>query len=221
MIDQPSHPIVDREERLAIRRHRDPASEARRWLLTLLVTLLLASGLLAGSLVVAIYMAARSDQQRIVDAIVVMGAAQFDGRPSDVLRARLDTTLAVWEDGVAPVIIVTGGKMPGDRFTESESSRDYLVDHGVPEEAILLESEGRTTESSIERMGLIARDHGIKRVLIVSDGFHLFRSKLIAKRNGLDAFGIPVKEGPIDPWSTLELRYVARESAAVIAYFFT
>ena len=163
------------------------------------ITAILAICLLGGSLVVAIYMAARSDQERHADAIVVMGAAQFDGRPSAVLKARLDTTYQVWKDGVAPVIIVTGGKMPGDRFTESEASRDYLVDRGVPEEAILLENEGRTSQSSLQRVATIARDHHIHSVVIVSDGFHLFRSKLIADRNGLDAFGVPAEDSPIPP----------------------
>src|SRR4029078_13558764 len=101
------------------------------------------------------------DQERHADAIVVMGAAQFNGRPSAVLKARLDTTYQVWKDGVAPGVIVHGGKMPGDRFTESEASRDYLVDRGVPEEAILLENEGRTSPASPQRSRKIARDHHI------------------------------------------------------------
>jgi uncharacterized SAM-binding protein YcdF (DUF218 family) len=185
---------------------------------TLFITAILAIGLLGGSLVVAIYMAARSDQERHADAIVVMGAAQFNGRPSAVLKARLDTTYQVWKDGVAPVIIVTGGKMPGDRFTESEASRDYLVDRGVPEEAILLENEGRTSQASLQRVGTIARDHDIHSVVIVSDGFHLFRSKLIADRNGLDAFGVPAEDSPIRPWTTTEFEYVVREAGGVLAY---
>ncbi|HYP59554.1 MAG TPA: YdcF family protein [Thermomicrobiales bacterium] len=218
MID-PSYPHVQEHvETLPIKRSRGTGSEIRRWFLTIFITAILAICLLGGSLVVAIYMAARSDQERHADAIVVMGAAQFDGRPSAVLKARLDTTYQVWKDGVAPVIIVTGGKMPGDRFTESEASRDYLVDRGVPEEAILLENEGRTSQSSLQRVGTIARDHHIHSVVIVSDGFHLFRSKLIADRNGLDAFGVPAEDSPIRPWTTTEFGYVVREAGGVLAY---
>ena len=215
----PSYPHVhEQTASLPVKGSRDSGSEIRRWLITLAITLILAAGLLGGSLVVAIYMAARSDQERHADAIVVMGAAQFNGRPSAVLKARLDTTYRVWRDGVAPVIIVTGGKMPGDRFTESEASRDYLVDLGVPERAILLENEGRTSQTSLQRVGTIARKHDIHTVVIVSDGFHLFRSKLIADRNGLDAYGVPAKESPIRPWTMTEFEYIVREAAGVIAY---
>ena len=220
MIEPSPDQIQDQVESLPIQRSRDPISEARRWLVTLAITLVVGAGLLGGSLVVAIYMAARSNQERQVDAIVVMGAAQFNGRPSAVLRARLDTTFDVWEDGIAPVIIVTGGKMPGDQFTESEASRDYLVNLGVPEEAILLENEGRTSQSSLQGVGSIARERGIHSVLIVSDGFHLFRSKLIADRNGLDAYGVAANNSPIAPWSTTEFEYIVRESAATLAYVF-
>jgi uncharacterized SAM-binding protein YcdF (DUF218 family) len=220
VIDPQSGAAHDREFRLPIRPCREPISEMKRWALVLAIFAVAGAGLFGLSLVSAIYMAARSNQERSVDAIVVMGAAQFDGRPSAVLRARLDTTLRIWNDGVAPLIIVTGGKMPGDRFTESESSRDYLVDHGVPGTAIVLENEGRTSQTSLEHMAVIAHQRGIKSVLIVSDGFHLFRSKLIAKRNGLTAFGVPVTDGPIDRWSWLEFRYIAREAAGVTAYIF-
>jgi uncharacterized SAM-binding protein YcdF (DUF218 family) len=215
----PSYPHVQEQTTaLPVKRSRDSGSEIRRWLITLAITLVLAAGLLGGSLVVAIYMAARSDQERHADAIVVMGAAQYNGRPSPVLQARLDTTYRVWRDGVAPVIIVTGGKMPGDRFTESEASRDYLVDLGVPEEAILLENEGSTSQTSLQRVGTIARAHDIHTVVIVSDGFHLFRSKLIADRNGMDAYGEPAEDSPILRWTTTEFEYVVREAAGVIAY---
>jgi uncharacterized SAM-binding protein YcdF (DUF218 family) len=153
-----------------------------------------------------------------VDAIVVMGAAQFNGRPSAVLQARLDTTFRVWQDGMAPLVIVTGGKMPGDAFTESEASRDYLVDQGVPESAIILENEGRNSEDSLAGVSRIARDRGIEDVLIISDGFHLFRSKLIADDLGLNPAGVPVDDSPIEPWSSTELDYILRETAAVIVY---
>ena len=192
----------------------------RRWVITVVLTLAVGACLLGGSLVVAIYLAARSIQTRPVDAIVVMGAAQFNGRPSAVLKARLDTTFDVWEDGIAPLIIVTGGKLPGDQFTESEASRDYLIDLGVPERAILLENEGRTSQTSLQRVASIARERDVHSVLIVSDGFHLFRSKLIADRNGLDAYGMPAQNSPISTWSTTEFEYIVREGAATLAYLF-
>jgi uncharacterized SAM-binding protein YcdF (DUF218 family) len=147
-----------------------------------------------------------------------MGAAQFNGVPSAVLEARLDTTFRVWQDGVAPWIVVTGGKMPGDNFTEAESSRDYLMELGVPESAILMEDEGRNSADSLAGVVRIAKRHDIESVLIVSDGFHLFRSKMIADDLGLSAVGVPADDSPIEPWSSTELDYVLREVAAVIAY---
>jgi uncharacterized SAM-binding protein YcdF (DUF218 family) len=218
--DFPIESQAEQVSRIPVRTSRSLPSELRRWLVALGITLVLAIALLGGSLFAAIYLAARSDHERAVDAILVMGAAQFDGRPSAVLKARLDTTLQVWEGGVAPLIIVTGGKLPGDRFTESEASRNYLVERGVPEAAILLENEGSTTQTSLEHAAEIARAHDVESVLIVTDGFHMFRSRLIAERSGLDTTGVAVQDGPIEPWSANELDYVAREAAAIVAYLF-
>jgi uncharacterized SAM-binding protein YcdF (DUF218 family) len=204
--------------RLPIKRARSLSSEITRWLVVGSISGVLAVVLLAGSLIGAIYLAAHSDQERQVDAIIVMGAAQFNGVPSQVLRARLDTTYRAWSDGMAPLIIVTGGKMPGDMFTESESSRDYLVDKGVPEEDILLEGEGRDSAESLDRAADIAHQHNIKTVLIVSDGFHLFRSKMIAEHNGLTAYGLPCDDSPIESGSRTEFDYIIREAAGVVAY---
>ena len=213
-------PVIETVERLPIKRSRPFASEVRRWLVVGTVFSILAVGLLSASLIAAIYMSARTDQERPVDAIVVMGAAQFNGRPSAVLEARLETAYRVWSDGVAPLIIVTGGKMPGDNFTESEASRDYLVERGVPETAILLENEGRNSADSLTGVAQIAEARNVHSVLIVSDGFHLFRSRMIAEDNGLVAFGVPAENSPIEPWSSTELDYVLREAAAVLAYVF-
>jgi uncharacterized SAM-binding protein YcdF (DUF218 family) len=175
-------------------------------------------GALGLSLVSAIYLSARGETNTAADAIVVMGAAQFNGVPSAVLQARLDTTFEAWQAGLAPYIIVTGGKMPGDAFTESEASQMYLIERGVPESRILLENEGRNSADSLEGVAQIARQRDIERVLIVSDGFHLFRSRMIAEDLGLVAFGLPDESSPIRRWSSTELDYVLREAAAVVAY---
>src|SRR5436305_14217646 len=93
---------------------------------------------------------AASDQTRPVDAIVVMGAAQYDGRPSPQLAARLDHVVELWSSGVAPVVVVTGGNQPGDRFTEAEASANYLIARGVPRQAILEETEGHSSYASLD-----------------------------------------------------------------------
>ena len=207
--------IPDRTRKQASRR-RTPASEAWRWLVMLGVFLVLAGGLLGGSLVAAIYWQARLDQARPVDAIVVLGTAQYDGRPAPVLQARLDTTLAAWEQGLAPRIIVTGGRAEGDRYSEAEASATYLIDRGVPAAAILYESEGRTTAESMTVVGELFRDNGWETALFVSDGFHLFRVKMLGRDEGIVGFGTPATGSPIRAWSAGEFFYVLREAAAIV-----
>lgn len=135
-----------------------------------------------------VWSAGRSDQSRPVDAIVVMGAAQYDGRPSPQLAARLDEVAELWPQGFAPVVIVTGGNQPGDRFTEAGASAAYLQERGVPAEALVLEDSGSSTYDSLENVAAIAADRGIESVLIVTDPYHSLRSRLVAQELGLTAF---------------------------------
>jgi uncharacterized SAM-binding protein YcdF (DUF218 family) len=201
------------------RRWRRPfRAEARRWLLVLLLFVLVAPLLLGASLLGAIYWQARSDQTRPVDAIVVLGAAQYDGNPSPVLRARLDQAIAAYRAGNAPYIVVTGGRQPGDRFTEAQASRLYLIDQGIPERAILIESVGRTSWQSLQGVNRLMEAHGLHRVLLVSDGFHLLRVKLMARDLGLTAYGAPAKQSPIRPGSRTEFDYAVREAAGIVAH---
>jgi uncharacterized SAM-binding protein YcdF (DUF218 family) len=132
----------------------------------------------------------RSDQARAVDAIVVMGAAQYDGRPSPQLAARLDHALTLWPQGFTDRIIVTGGNQPGDRFTEAQASARYLTDRGVPADAIILEGEGSTTYESMRN---VATQVGglVESVLIVTDPYHALRTRLIAQGLGFEAYVSP------------------------------
>ena len=140
---------------------------------------------------IQVFATGRSDQARAVDAIVVMGAAQYDGRPSPQLAGRLDHVVTLYRAGFAPLVVVTGGKQPADRFTEAEASRDYLVERGVPADAILLESEGRTTYQSMEGVADLLEPRGLRRVLVVTDPFHSLRSRMIAGDVGLEAYVSP------------------------------
>lgn len=126
-----------------------------------------------------------------VDAIVVMGAAQYDGRPSPQLAARLDHVAELWPEGRAPLVVVTGGKRPGDRFTEAETSAAYLQERGVPASAIVLEDQGRTSFESLDGVAQLLGERGLGDVLIVTDPFHSLRSKLIAEQVGLTAHVSP------------------------------
>ena len=133
----------------------------------------------------------RSYQARPVDAIVVLGAAQYDGRPSAQLAARLDEVVRLWPQGHAPVVVVTGGRQPGDRFTEAEASARYLIERGVPETAILAEHEGRTTYESMVAVSALLEARGDRSVLLVTDPSHSLRSRLIAEEVGLEAVVAP------------------------------
>ncbi len=138
---------------------------------------------------VQVVQAGREHSARPSDVIVVLGAAQYDGRPSPQLAARLDHVLTLWNDGVAPVVMVTGGKLPDDRFTEAEASRRYLVDRGIPDGAIMMENSGRATYESLEFASTLLGEAGLDDVVLVSDSFHLKRSELIAAGFGLHADG--------------------------------
>jgi uncharacterized SAM-binding protein YcdF (DUF218 family) len=129
----------------------------------------------------------RADSTDRVDAIVVMGAAQYDGRPSPQLAARLDHVVELWPTGIAPVVVVTGGNIPGDRFTEAEASARYLVERGVPESAIVFENEGRNSYESLAAVSGILASRGLDSVVVVTDPYHALRSRMIAGEVGLTA----------------------------------
>ncbi len=125
-----------------------------------------------------------------VDAIVVFGAAEYDGRPSPVYRARLDHALSLFKRGIAPLLITLGGN-GGDQYNEGAVGREYLMGMGVPESVIIAETESRNTEESARRVSVIARANGLRRLVIVSDGTHLFRIHEICAADGLDVLTSP------------------------------
>jgi len=133
----------------------------------------------------------RSDFDGPADAIVVMGAAQYDGRPSPQLAARLDHVVDLWPRGLAPLVVATGGKRPGDRFTEAQASASYLQERGVPAEAIVLEDQGTNSYESLRAVATLLEARGLDEVLIVTDPYHALRSKLIAEQVGLTAHVSP------------------------------
>jgi uncharacterized SAM-binding protein YcdF (DUF218 family) len=187
----------------------------RRWVVAIAAILGLIA-LIILAFVVAIYAEARGDEARGVDAIIVLGAAQYNGRPTDVFESRLQHGLDLYNRGLAQVIIVTGGKQEGDTYTEAETGQQWLTDRGVPQGAILMENEGRDTWANIRGAREASRGRNIESVLIVSDGFHLFRAERMADAVGFDAYTSPAPDSPIRPWSGVELSYVIRETVAVI-----
>ncbi|MGQ0743643.1 MAG: YdcF family protein [Acidimicrobiales bacterium] len=157
--------------------------------------------------------AARRDGTQPAPAIVVFGAAQFDGRPSAVLRARLDHAADLYRRRLAPVVVVTGGSQPGDRVTEATASADYLLARGIPERAILREVSGHSSWQSLSAAVAILDDRDIHEALLVSDAFHSLRLGGIASELGLKAHLSPTPTSPIVGWD--ERRAMARETLAV------
>ena len=151
-----------------------------------------------------VWSSGQSQHQGSVDAIVVMGAAQYDGRPSPQLQARLDHVVELWNQGVAPMVIVTGGNQPGDRFTEAESSTNYLVEYGVPVAVILAEDTGHSSWESLQNVVALARERGITRIVLVSDPYHTLRVRLMAEELGFQAYTSSTRTGPVKGWNNFK-----------------
>ena len=158
--------------------------------LILLLVLVVAGGIWCRWVYLQIEHYAATDQAVPADAIVVFGAAEYDGRPSPVFRARLDHARTLYEHGIAPLIITLGGD-GGDEFSEGAVGRSYLMSTAVPESAIIAETESRNTSESARRVAVIARANGLKRLVIVSDATHLFRIHAICTADGLNVYTSP------------------------------
>lgn len=177
------------------RRGRTPAGRPRRRSLRRAVRavllLLTAAVIYLAVSFYQVWSTGRSDHAGPVDAIVVMGAAQYDGQPSPQLAARLDHAAELWPAGRAGLVVVTGGNRPGDRFTEAQASATYLEERGVPASAILLEDQGTSSYESLREVAALLGQRGLDEVLIVTDPYHALRSRLIAEEVGLDAHVSP------------------------------
>jgi len=136
------------------------------------------------------------DDARRAEAIVVMGAAQYAGHPSPALRARLDHAVVLWERGLAPRMILTGGIGSGDTVSEAAVSRAYILSRGVSDTAILLENEGRTSSESLRAAADLMRARGLRQAIIVSDPFHMLRLEILGRRFGLDPLTSPALPAP-------------------------
>lgn len=170
---------------------------------------------------VEIVITGRRDEARPAAAIVVLGAAQYVGRPSPVLRARLDHAIALWRDGLAPRLIVTGGRGEGDTTSEAAVSRRYALRRGVPDSAIVLENTGRTTRESLRGVAAIMNDQPRRDVILVSDPFHMLRLAILARRFGLEPLTSPTLTSPISQSRDRAWRYVLNESLKVpVVYLF-
>lgn len=159
-----------------------------------------------------VLVATRQDQRAHVDAIVVLGAAQYDGQPSPALRTRLDHAVRLYREDLAPVIWVTGGRQPGDRFSEASASSQYLIRQGIPNDAVQLETNGGNSYLSMAATARYLRDRNQREVLLVSDAWHNYRLEAIAREVGLRPRLSPSSPARL---SSTGLRRLARETTAV------
>jgi uncharacterized SAM-binding protein YcdF (DUF218 family) len=155
------------------------------------------------------------DRARPSDAIVVLGAAQYWGRPSPVLRARLDHAVSLWRRRMAPRVVLTGGVGVGDTTSEAAVSRKYVIGQGIPDTAILLETTGRTTQESLRSVAALLRSRTEARVILVSDPFHMLRLDILARRFGLVPYTSPTRTSPISANTGETWRYYISESLKI------
>jgi len=163
------------------------------------VTLLLLAGYLR-TIYQQIEQQSYLQEERPADVIIVLGAAEYRGKPSPVLKARLDHALWLYYQKMSPRILTTGGSGGDPVFTEADVSRDYFVRRGIPSEAIIVEDEGATTMQSTATAGEIMRRMGLKSCIVVSDGYHIFRAKKMLEFRGLEVYGSPRPTVPQGSW---------------------
>ena len=185
---------------------------------------LILAGLVVG-LALASYTAYRvwdqgnRDERQAADAIVVMGAAQYDGRPSPLFRARLDHAIELFHDGVAPWLVVTGGKAEGDRTTEADAARLYAISHDVPDSAILAEDQSRTTLQSIRLVAALMVERDLETAVFVSDPSHMLRVLRMASDEGITGYGSPTRTSPLERDPVRRVDAIVHELGALAIYF--
>ena len=188
---------------------------ALRWARRVAGLLALALLLVFGGTAASVWWTARQDDRPVSDAIVVLGASQFDGRPSSVFKARLQHARALYEDGVAPRVITVGGGAPGDRTTEAEAGAAFLEQRDV--ETISVPEGSDTLQSMVAVEELMARE-GWETAVVVTDPWHSLRSRTMARDLGIDARTSPTRAGPSVRTRGTQIRYIGRETAALLFY---
>ncbi|MDP9483047.1 MAG: YdcF family protein, partial [Chloroflexota bacterium] len=186
----------------------------------LLVAASLSAGALAAYATLRIWQEGARDEGRPAGAIVVLGAAQFDGRPSPVFAARLDHAIDLYLQKLAPILIVTGGKAEGDRTTEAATARTYALARGVPDSAIVLEDAGRTTYESLQAVARMLHGRGIRDAVFVSDPTHMLRVLRMAGDLGIVSYGSPTPTSRIESDPAEKLDATIHELGALAYYLF-
>jgi uncharacterized SAM-binding protein YcdF (DUF218 family) len=168
---------------------------------------------------VRVWWVARQDDRTRSDAIVVLGASQYDGRPSNVFAARLGHAHGLFQDDVAPRLITVGGSLPGDRFTEAAAGKQWLVERGVPPGRVVAVEKGGDTLQSLTAVSRVMDRRGWDSVVVVTDPWHSLRARTMAEDVGLEAVTSPARSGPAVRTRATEVRYIARETLAYLYYW--
>jgi uncharacterized SAM-binding protein YcdF (DUF218 family) len=178
--------------------------------------------LLAGLVVVGVgarvWWVARGDDRRASDAILVLGASQYDGRPSPVFQARLAHAADLWRAKVATHVVTVGGGQPGDRTTEADAGKAWLVSHGVPADDVVAVPTGSNTLESVRAAEKAMSAQSWKTAVVVTDPWHCLRARTMAHDAGIDAVTSPARSGPAVRTRGVELRYIGRETGAYLSY---
>jgi uncharacterized SAM-binding protein YcdF (DUF218 family) len=193
-------------------------STVRRWLVRGVIGALAVLVLVAGGSAFRIWQYARVDDRAHADVILVLGAAQYNGDPSSILRSRLNHAKTLYDQGVASHIVTVGGRKPKDRYTEAEAGDMYLAKRGVPVDRIVEVNNGSDTLNSLQAAAVVLRQHGWHTAVLVSDPWHMFRSETMAEDTGITAWTSPTHSGPVVQTRQTQLRYIGRETAALLFY---
>jgi uncharacterized SAM-binding protein YcdF (DUF218 family) len=200
------------------------AAKAKRALVIarrVLTVIVVAMFVLWASSAAAVLVWSSRDEAQPAQVIVVLGAAQYAGKPSPVLRARLDHALDLWDRHLASLLILTGGTGAGDTTSEAAVGRNYARKHGVPDSAILVENAGRTTSESMRAVAGMLEVRGLQTALLVSDPFHMLRLRILARRFGFTPYTSPTQTSPISPNREARWKYIFSESLkAPLAFLF-
>jgi uncharacterized SAM-binding protein YcdF (DUF218 family) len=190
----------------------------RRWAGRLVAGTVVLALLVVGGTAVRVWQVARVDDRRPADALVVLGAAQYDGTPSSVFAARLQQAKDLYDSGVAPRIITVGGKQPGDVYTEAAAGKNFLVDEGVPAGAVVAVEVGSDTLQSIRAVADTMRADGLSSAVLVSDPWHSLRTRTMATDMGLDVHTSPTRQGPAVLTRDAQWHGIVRETGALLYY---
>ncbi|MFI9454354.1 MULTISPECIES: YdcF family protein [unclassified Amycolatopsis] len=191
------------------------------WVRRILAGFLLIVVAVIGGTAFRVWQVAREDVRDQADVIVVLGAAQYNGRPSEIFQARLAKAKTLYDQGVAKVIVTAGGKKADDNYTEAQAGVQWLRKRGVPQSATLPVGEGSDTLRSLRAVAEQVQKRGWKTAVLVSDPWHSFRARVMADDLGLETWTSPTHRGPVVQARETQARYIVRETGALLYYRLT